>query len=256
MNRLMHLATKQVFFTGNRLPQLPDLPNLKKLHPTLMNKLATYFVSHHIRAVTVEDVNSEYPIVVYVDLNNENIVGIFYEGSDTAKRYTIAKPKEDPIESNGLIHTQKLLEIISNGLLPNMSAKATDTLISAIVDYGHGTSTHLPADIYQHILSVNKDTVGGRTLLEFLHPRHTEDTVGILKDLFKRYNVEDDIPIDLFHSPDKTWVYKGKSKDLPNTYIEIELRQAQRSVDRGHEFRVINPGYKRRIFDIDSIRYN
>lgn len=255
MNKLMHLATNKANFTGKRLPQIPDLPNLKKLHPSLENKTATYIVSHHIRAVTIQNTKSTYPIVVYVDMNNENIIAIFYEYSDTAKRYTIAKPTTPIASDNGLIRTQNLLEIISNGLLPNMSSKATDELITALIDYGFGSDMYISDKIYNYILSVDKDLSGGRVTLEFLHPRHTDDTIGILKDLFNRYKVEEEIPTDLFHSQDKTWVYKGHSKDHPNTYIEIELRQAQRSIDRGHEFRVIAPGYKRRIFDVDTICY-
>lgn len=256
MNNLMRLATDKTYVTGLRLPTIPSMPQLKKLFPRLTNKTASYIVSHHIRAVTIQNTRSDYPIVIYVDLNNENAIAIFYDKSDTEKRYTIAKPPADLDLSGEFMDTQILLETVSNGLLPNMSDELTNELTSALVDYGYGSDLKVSTNLYMHIVNTEKTAITGRNSIEFLHPRHTEDTVGILKDLFKRYGVKDEIPKDLFHSQDKTWVFRGVSKKQPNSYIEVEVRQAQRSIDKGHEFRVVDPGYKRRIFDVDTVCYN
>lgn len=256
MNNLMRLATEKTYATGLRLPQLPDMPKLKLMFPNLTNKTASYIVSHHIRAVTIQNTRSNYPIVIYVDLHNENALAIFYEHSDTPKRYAIDKMPADLDLSSGYISTKVLLETISNGLLPNISEELTNELITALVDYAYGSDMEVSAELYQFIVNTERKTPIGKNSIEFLHPRNTEDTVSILKDLFKRYGVKEEPPTDLFYSQDKTWIFKGKSKMHPNSFIEIEVRQAQRSIDKGHEFRVIDPGYKRRIIDVDNIRYN
>lgn len=250
MNNLMALVNSKENYTGARICGIPDLPNVKKLFPRLVNKTATYLVSHHLRALTIQNFHSDYPIVLFVDIHNENILGIFYEESKVTHRYGLSGIEFDLSAEAAPITTKSLLEGLSNGLLPNLSDSLTDRLLEAIIYYSQGVSTGDVTEIVAFIMQAEHKS------FEFMYPRANDDVGGILKDLFKRYGVTSGVPSDLYHSQDKTWVYKGRCKKNPNNFIEVEVRQAQRSVDKGFEFKVIDPGFKRRVLDADNIRYN
>lgn len=256
MNKLVSMVTAKSNASGLRLCPLPDLPNIKKLYPHLENKTQSFIVSHHIAAMAVRNERSNYPIVVYVDLHNENILAIFYEGSNLSRRFGIRNEGLNDIVIAGTVRVESLLERVSNGLMPNTSAKLAETLIGAIIAFGANPDATLPVDGVRHLWLAEEKQTNGKSSIEFLHPRFGDPVREILTDLFTRYDVDAEIPSDLFHSQDKVWVYPAKSKSHPNSYIELEIRQAQRAIDKGFEFRVVDPGYKRRIIDADGIVFN
>lgn len=250
----MKLANSRALYTGERLCGLSDLPNIKLKYPHLPNRNAVFIVSHYIRAIALENKWSNYPIVLYVDMHNENLLAIFYENAIRDFHYGFSPntPWEDI--NDPLCGTQKLLETISNGILPNMSIALTNTLVTAIMDYCDNTDNEVTTEVAKLIIATENKV--HRRPIEALYPRSYEKVELILRDLFNRYNVDEKLPSDLRSSPDKTWVYKGQDPSLPNHYLEVEVRQAYRSVDHGFEFKVIDPGYKRRIIDVDALKFN
>ena len=254
---LMELAILPAYASGLRLPPLHRMPKLKELVPGLSNSsLSSYIVSHHITAVTVPNKNSDYPIVIYVDLHNRNILAVFYEHSNRPFRYTLDAADKPPIMS-GYVTIESLLERVSNGLLPNCSHAMSERLYMAIEAYAsqRAKSVTIGVKDIEHLYAVSAQPRNSRVSLTFLHPRHTDDVVGMLRTLMDRYNVRDSVPTDLLHSTDKTWVFHARHDDHPNSYLELEIRQAHRSVDRGFEFRVVDPGYCRRIIDVESLTF-
>lgn len=255
---LMELAILPAYASGLRLPPLHQLPKLKELVPGLSNvNAASYIVSPHITAVALPNTRSDYPIVIYVDLHNRNILAVFYEHSNRTFRYDLDSTDKPPIMS-GYVTIESLLERISNGLLPNCSHALSDRLYEAIKAYASNISKSVTIGVkdMEHLYTSANRSRNSRVSLAFLHPRHTDDIVGILRGLMTQYNVRDEVPTDLLHSADKTWVFHAQHNDHPNSYLELEIRQAQRSVDRGFEFRIVDPGYRRRIIDVDGLRFS
>ena len=245
------MVNKPFLQSKERICALGDMLQLKNRYPLLQNENRVYVVSSFIRALSIKNVNSKYPIVIYVDIENENIIAIFYEKSKSENCYSYTDLNS--IEDTASTDFKTVLETISNRLLPNMSVTATNELLSSIIDFGCGVETYLPYDILDFI----RDTVNGKYKEPLLvkYPRINTDVVSQLQNVMRAFGIVDKVPSDILLSSDKTWVFKGTSKELHLNYIELEVRQAQRSVDRGFEFKVIDPGFKRRIIDVSQLKF-